>query len=101
VPETLLTILGERFRNRMSISQNGANGIWKIRWRKEVITEANRCAAHELAKKIERKNVARDENRPGHQREVNFRMSALIDRYWNEYGSQEEVERVPTGEQCP
>jgi integrase len=41
-----------------------------------------------LAKKIERKKMsARDENRHlDIKREVNFRMSALIDHYWNEYG---------------
>jgi integrase len=45
--------------------------------------------SHELAKKIERKKMsARDENRHlDIKREVNFRMSALIDRYWTEYGS--------------
>jgi integrase len=45
--------------------------------------------SHELAKKIERKKMsARDENRHlDIKREVNFRMTALIDRYWNEYGS--------------
>jgi hypothetical protein len=45
--------------------------------------------SNELAKKIERKKMsARDENRHlGIKREVNFRMTALIDRYWDEYGS--------------
>jgi hypothetical protein len=45
--------------------------------------------SHELAKKIERKKMsARDENRHlDIKREVNFRMSKLIDRYWDEYGS--------------
>jgi integrase len=40
-----------------------------------------------LAEKIERKKLsARDENRHlDIKREVNFRMSALIDRYWKEY----------------
>jgi integrase len=44
---------------------------------------------HELAKRIERKKLsARDENRHlDIKREVNFRMTALIDRYWEEYGS--------------
>jgi integrase len=42
-----------------------------------------------LAKKIHRKKLsARDENRHlDIKREVNFRMSALIDRYWQQYGS--------------
>jgi integrase len=44
--------------------------------------------SHELAKKIERKKMsARDENRHlDIKREVNFRMTALIDHYWDEYG---------------
>jgi integrase len=42
-----------------------------------------------LAKKIHRKKLwARDENRHlDVKREVNFRMSGLIDRYWEQYGS--------------
>ena len=46
-------------------------------------------------RKIERKKMSvRDENRHlDVKREVNFRMSALIDRYWEHYGSQEEVRR--------
>jgi integrase len=41
-----------------------------------------------LAEKVERKKMsARDENRHMDvRREVNFRMSALIDRYWQQYG---------------
>lgn len=44
--------------------------------------------SHKLAKKIERKKMsARDENRHlDVKREVNFRMSALIERYREEYG---------------
>jgi integrase len=44
--------------------------------------------SHELAKKILRKKMSmRDENRHlDIKREVNFRMTALIDRYWREYG---------------
>lgn len=43
----------------------------------------------DLAKKIERKKMSlRDENRHlDIKREVNYRMTALIDRYWEEYGS--------------
>ena len=42
----------------------------------------------DLAKKIERKRLsARDENRHlDIKREINFRMSALLDRYWEHYG---------------
>jgi hypothetical protein len=54
-------------------------------------TQQRACAftaAFELARKIERKKMsARDENRHlDVKREVNFRMSALIDRYWTHYG---------------
>ena len=50
---------------------------------------------HELAKKIERKKMSiRDENRHlDVKREVNFRMSALIDRYWDALRQQEEFGR--------
>jgi integrase len=43
---------------------------------------------YELARKIERKKMSvRDENRHlDIKREVNFRMSELIDRYWTHYG---------------
>src|SRR5580693_578146 len=66
------------------------DGIWKIRWREGCHNRSVRVrGSHELAKKIERKKMsARDENRHlDVRREVNFRMSMLIDRYWKEYGS--------------
>jgi len=65
------------------------DGLFKVRWREG---GHNRSAmvhgSHELAKKIERKKMsARDENRHlDIKRDVNFRMSALIDRYRDEYG---------------
>jgi integrase len=45
--------------------------------------------SYALAKKIERKKMSlRDENRHlDIKREVNFRMTSLIDRYWDEYSS--------------
>ena len=64
------------------------DGVWEVRWRE---AGRNRSTwvhgAHELAKKIERKRMsARDENRHlDVKREVNFRMSALIKRYEEEY----------------
>lgn len=65
------------------------NGVWKVRWRegghnRSVLVHGS----HELAKKVQRKKMsARDENRHlDIKREVNFRMTALIDRYWEEYG---------------
>ena len=79
-------------------------GKYKIRWReggrnKSQIVHGFRG----LAEKIERKKMsARDENRHlDVKREVNFRMSALIDRYWEEYGcrkkSQEREKSVLKG----
>ena len=72
----------------MSIHRE-SGGIWKIRWREGGRNKSQVVhGSHELAKKIERKKMsARDENRHlDVKREVNFRMSALIDRYWSEYG---------------
>jgi integrase len=66
------------------------DGVWKIRWREGGRNKSQEVhGSHELAKKIERKKMsARDENRHlDIKREVNFRMTALLDRYWNEYGS--------------
>jgi integrase len=67
-----------------------SDGVFEIRWR-----EGGRNKSlwvhgpHELARKVERKKLsARDENRHlDIKREVNFRMSALIDRYWTQYGT--------------
>ena len=73
----------------MSIDKK-SEGVYKVRWweggrQKSVIVHGS----FELAKKIHRKKLsARDENRHlDVKREVNFRMSALIDRYWQVYGS--------------
>lgn len=72
----------------MSIHKD-RDGVWIIRWREG---GRNRClrvhGSHALAKKVERKKMsARDENRHlDVKREVNFRMSVLVDRYWTEYG---------------
>src|SRR5580693_7546159 len=66
------------------------DGIWKIRWREGCHNRSVRVRGpYELAKKVERKKMsARDENRHlDVKREVNFRMSALIDRYWREYAT--------------
>src|SRR5271155_4180694 len=65
------------------------DGIFEVRWREGGRNKAQRVhGSYELAKKIERKKMsARDENRHlDVKREVNFRMSALIDRYWDHYG---------------
>lgn len=73
----------------MSIHKD-PDGVWIIRWREDGHNRSLRVhGPYELAKKIERKRKsARDENRHlDVKREVNFRMSSLIDRYWDEYGS--------------
>lgn len=65
------------------------DGIFEVRWREGGRNKAQRVhGSYELAKKIERKRMsARDENRHlDVKREINFRMSALIDRYWDRYG---------------
>ena len=67
----------------MSIHKN-AEGVYKIRWRQGGHNRSLLVhGSHELAKKIERKKLsARDENRHlDVKKEINFRMSALIDRY--------------------
>lgn len=67
-----------------------ADGLFKVRWREGGRSKSVRVhGSRELAKKIERKKLsARDENRHlDVKREINFRMSSLIDRYWAEYGS--------------
>jgi len=66
------------------------DGVFKVRWREGGRNRSTLVhGAHELAKKIERKKMsARDENRHlDVKREVNFRMSVLIDRYRDEYSS--------------
>lgn len=72
----------------MSIHKKG-KAVYKIRWReggrnKSKIVHGSR----ELAEKIERKKLSlRDEGRHlDIKHEVNYRMSTLIDRYWNQYG---------------
>lgn len=64
-------------------------GLYKVRWReggrnRSLVVHGSR----ELAEKVERKKMsARDENRHlDVKREVNFRMSALIERYRQQYG---------------
>ncbi len=64
--------------------------VWKVRWREGGRNKGLRVhGSYELAKKIERKKMsARDENRHlDVKREVNYPMSTLINRYWNECGS--------------
>ena len=65
------------------------DGVYKIRWREGGRNRSlNVHGSHELATKILRKKLsARDENRHlDVKKEVNFRMTALIDRYREQYG---------------
>lgn len=73
----------------MSI-QELSDGIWKVRWRDGCRHRNFRGrGSRELAQKIERKKMSvRDENRHlDVQREVNFRMSTLINRCTIEYAN--------------
>src|SRR5260370_1057944 len=66
-----------------------SEGAFEIRWRQG---GRHKCVVvhggYELARKVERKKMSvRDENRHlDIKREVNLRMSTLIDRYWTHYG---------------
>lgn len=73
----------------MSIKKK-AEGLFEVRWWEGGRNRSVRVhGSYELACKIERKKLsARDENRHlDIKREVNLRMSILIDRYWTHYGS--------------
>lgn len=73
----------------MSIHKE-AEAVYKIRWREQGRNRGlNVHGPKELANKILRKKLsARDENRHlDVKKEKNFRMSSLIDRYWEQYGS--------------
>jgi integrase len=64
--------------------------VYAIRWREGGRNRSLRVhGSHELAKRVLRKKLsARDENRHLEiRKEVNFRVSALIDRYWEQYAS--------------
>ncbi len=66
-----------------------ADGVFRIRWREQGRNRSLRVhGSHELARKIHRKKLsARDENRHlDVKKEVNYPMTALIDRYTQQYG---------------
>jgi integrase len=72
----------------MSIHKK-CDGLFEVRWREGGRNRSLRVhGAFELARKIERKKMSlRDEGRHlDMKREINFRMSALIDRYAEHYG---------------
>lgn len=67
-----------------------ADGLFKVRWREGGRNRSLRVhGSYELARKVERKKMSiRDENRHlDIKKDVNFRMSDLVDRYWEHYGS--------------
>lgn len=67
-----------------------SDGVFEVRWREGGRNKSKSVhGSHELAKKILRKKMsARDENRHlDIRRDVNFRMTILIDRYWSHYGA--------------
>ena len=73
----------------MSIHKE-VDGVYRIRWRESGRNRSLRIhGPKELATKILRKKLsARDENRHlDVKKEKNFRMSVLIARYWEQYGS--------------
>lgn len=73
----------------MSIHKK-SDGLFEVRWREGGRNKSLRVhGCYELAKKIERKKMsARDENRHlDIKREINFKMSALIERYRTHYGA--------------
>ena len=67
-----------------------SDGLFLVRWREGGRNKSLRVrGSAELARKIERKKMsARDENRHlDVKREINYRMSGLIDRYLTHYGN--------------
>src|ERR1700733_11691657 len=67
-----------------------SDGVFLVRWREGGRNKSLRGrGSAELARKIERKKMsARDENQHlDVKREVNYRMSGLIDRYLTHYGN--------------
>ena len=79
----------------MSIHKK-SDGVFEVRWREGGRNKSVWVhGSHELARKVERKKMsARDENRHlDIKREINFRMSALLDRYWAHYGAKKRSSR--------
>ncbi len=71
----------------MSIHREGEK-LWRVRWREGGRNRSVRVRGpHDLARKVERKKMsARDENRHLEvRREINFRMTSLLDLYEREY----------------
>lgn len=66
-----------------------SDGLYEVRWREGGRNKSQTVhGGFELAKKVQRKKMSkRDENRHlDMKREINYRMTDLIDRYWTHYG---------------
>ena len=64
--------------------------LYEVRWREEGRQKTTRIhGGYDLARKVLRKKLSmRDENRHlDVKKEINYRMSELINRYWTHYGS--------------
>ena len=64
--------------------------LYEVRWREDGRQKTKRIrGSYDLARKVLRKKLStRDENRHlDVKKEINYRMSELIDRYWTHYGS--------------
>ena len=66
-----------------------ADGLFEVRWRQEGRQKSVRIRGFDVAKKVQHKKLTtRDENRHlDVKKEINYKMSDLIDRYWTHYGS--------------
>ena len=64
-------------------------GLYEVRWREGGRQKSLRIHGFDVAKKVQHKKLTvRDENRHlDVKKEINYRMSDLIDRYWTHYGS--------------
>ncbi len=72
----------------MSVCKQG-KGVYVVRWREGDRHRSLKVhGTEEFARKVEREKLClRDENRyPDISKEINYRMSELIDRYWVQYG---------------
>src|SRR6266700_6703075 len=66
-----------------------ADGLFEVRWREGGRQKSVRIRGFDVAKKVQHKKLTRrDENRHlDVKKEINYKMSELIDRYWTYYGS--------------
>ena len=65
-----------------------SEGLYEVRWREDGRQKTKRIrGTYDLARKVLRKKLSmRDENRHlDVKKEINYRMSELIDRYWTHY----------------